>query len=159
MVKQATRDNHGIGMCMLDAFGDKSNNSHILPLGTMAHIIDFEVLPDGLLGITLEGQKRFKIQSVETEHDELRVGTVELLPDWPAEALAEEDCNLRTRIQEIYKEYPELVEICPQQHIQRADWLCLRWLEILPLDPTTKQKLLDNDDCSRAREYIRNLIQ
>lgn len=159
MVKEAVAQNQGIGMCMLDPLGSKDDNTHILGVGTLATIIDFERLPDGLLGITVEGQQRFRIQHIETEKDELRFGSVELLNNWPMEQLADEDCTLKNRIEEIYKEYPELVQLCPQQHVERADWLCLRWLEILPLDPSTKQKLLDSDDCAKARDYIRQLIQ
>lgn len=159
MVKESMRHGSDIGMCMLDAFGNKDDNSHILPIGTLAQIIDFETLPDGLLGITVAGHRRMRIKTIEVESDGLRMADVETLTDWPPTKITDEDCVLKNRIEEIYQAYPELVELCPKQDINRVDWLCMRWLEILPLDPTMKQKLLEPSDCSKARDYIRNLIQ
>jgi len=159
MVKEAMKSDSVIGMCMLDAFGDKENNSHILPLGTLASIVDFECLADGFLGITVKGTQLFCIQNIQTDSDGLRTAEVELRNEWPQEPLTDEDCMLRNRIEEIYQAYPELQQMCPEQAKERADWLCLRWLEILPLDPTMKQNLLDAEDCNKARKYIRGLIQ
>ncbi|RUO65385.1 hypothetical protein SAMN06297229_1214 [Pseudidiomarina planktonica] len=158
MVKDAMRHGSEIGMCMLDAFGNKENNSHILPLGTLAKIVDFECLPDGLLGITVVGQSLFCIRSIDTEKDGLRVAEVEARQNWPQEQLCNEDSLLRHRMEEIYQQHPELKDLCPEHSTDRTDWLCLRWLEILPLDPSMKQELLDSKDCHKARDYIRNLI-
>jgi Lon protease-like protein len=57
MVKDACRLNEGFVICMLNSKGQKEDNTHIFPTGTYCKVIDFDVLEDGLLGITVEGLK------------------------------------------------------------------------------------------------------
>ncbi|EKE86898.1 LON peptidase substrate-binding domain-containing protein [Idiomarina xiamenensis] len=159
MVKDAMRDDASIGICMLNQQGNKSDNSHIWPLGTLAKIVDFEPLPDGLLGITVAGQQRFRLKTIDTEKDQLRVGQATLLENWPDQALTREDELLRERLEEIYQTYPELCELYSQRYTDNANWLCQRWLELLPLEGATKQQLLAAESLDEVLDYLRQLIQ
>lgn len=159
MVKDAMRDDASIGICMLNQQGNKSDNSHIWPLGTLAKIVDFEPLPDGLLGITVAGQQRFRLKTIDTEKDQLRVGQATLLENWPDQALTREDELLRERLEEIYQTYPELCELYAQRYTDNANWLCQRWLELLPLEGATKQQLLAAESLDEVLDYLRQLIQ
>ena len=49
-------------------------------LGTTARIVDFSKLPDGLLGITAKGERKFKVLKLWQQPDGLNVGDVEFLP-------------------------------------------------------------------------------
>ena len=66
MVKNACATQTGFGVCMLNAKGDKERNEHIHVVGTHVKVIDFDMLDDGLLGITVEGDKCFNIEQVVT---------------------------------------------------------------------------------------------
>lgn len=148
-----------IGMCMYNDAGQKQQNTHIHPIGTLAQIIDFESLPDGLLGITVEGVKNFKLTDIQTATDGLRIGTAEVLPTWPATELSNDFALLADQLGQVYDSYPELEgSKCPQ-HMRQADWVCMRWLELLPICATTKQDLLQQHDCVKALHFLRELIE
>ena len=46
-------------------------------LGTSARIVDFSKLPDGLLGITCKGERKFRVLKLWQRPDGLNVGEVE----------------------------------------------------------------------------------
>ncbi|MCZ6831041.1 MAG: LON peptidase substrate-binding domain-containing protein [Gammaproteobacteria bacterium] len=58
-------------------------------LGTYARIVDWDSLPNGLLGITIEGGQRFRLDSTSVRDDGLVLGQVEMEPERPAQAVAE----------------------------------------------------------------------
>lgn len=161
MVKEAcaTQPSGYIGMCMFNDAGSVDQNTHIHPIGTLVRVIDFETLPDGLLGITVEGVQCFKLIEVNTAADGLRVGSVEPQATWPSTLLLNDDIVLAEQLGKVYDSYPELEgSKCPQQ-MQQAEWVCMRWLELLPICASTKQELLQQTDCTKALRFLRQLIQ
>ena len=46
--------------------------------GTCAHIVDWDQLPNGLLGITIEGAERFDLFETQTQANGLVLGQVEV---------------------------------------------------------------------------------
>lgn len=160
MVKEACNGNEcrPIGMCMLNDNGQVDNNTHIHAIGTAVTIVDFEQLKDGLLGITVAGHGLFKVQDIKVQEDGLRVGHVRQLSGWSPQLLEPQDEFLAKQLQEIYQAYPELSVAASDSELQRADWICLRWLELLPISAATKQELLQHDDCSAALNFLRDLV-
>ncbi|RUO62257.1 LON peptidase substrate-binding domain-containing protein [Pseudidiomarina insulisalsae] len=147
-----------IGMCMFNEQGSVEANTHIHPIATLARVIDFEQRDDGLLGITVEGVSTCEVKDVRVEKDGLRLGEVAVIDHWQTSSLPEDYAHLAERLHQVYQEYPELGE-CPQdEYLQRADWVCQRWLELLPLNAEVKQDLLRERDCQRALEYLAGLI-
>ena len=53
---------------------------NMYPIATRVRIVDFDQLPDGLLGITVLGMERVRITDLWQEADGLRIGEVEQLP-------------------------------------------------------------------------------
>lgn len=160
MVKQVcgSPTTNSIGMCMLNDQGDSTSNSHIHPIGTAAEIIDFEQLPDGLLGITVAGKGLFRINDIRQEQDGLRMATVSALEIWPAQPLTDADSLLVEQLLDVYAAYPELAVPYQDSELQQAAWVCLRWLELLPIAPQTKQDLLQAPSVTTALNYLKELI-
>ena len=158
MVKESIAAQQGFGICMLDPAGHEHNNSHILPIGTLVNVIDFEPRADNMLGITVEGQQLFRIQQIHTAADGLRSAEVVLLEGWPASPLRLQDKLLPQRLQEVFDAYPELAELYPDKKLDDAAWICQRWLEILPLEPQQKQALLANNPLPVTRDFIYQLL-
>lgn len=159
MVKESLSEQKGFGICMLDPKGDQADNSHILPIGTLVNVVDFESLPDGMLGVTVAGEQLFEIHSISTAKDGLRTGTVTLREDWAPNSLSDEDILLRQRLQEVFEAYPELSQLYPEKKFDDEPWICQRWLEILPLEPQKKQELLANAKTAPVCEFIRQLVK
>lgn len=159
MVKESLANDTGFGLCMLNPHGSVEQNEHIFPFGTHAKIVDFETLRDGLLGITITGGDLFEIKTLSSAKDGLRTGSVEWLAPWPDNIATEAKEPLTSRLQEVFKTYPELAELYPEKHYDDARWLCGRWLELLPLEPETKQELIRSQCPKKISQYICNLFE
>lgn len=159
MVKEALATQNGFGICMLDPDGDEQNNSHILPIGTLVRIINFDTLQGNMLGLTIEGEQLFTIQQIHTDADGLRTGEVQLRESWPVSPLQPQDSLLQQRLQEVFDTYPELAEMYPDKHLDNEAWICQRWLEILPLEPQQKQDLLASYQLPVTRNFIYQLLK
>ena len=58
--------------------------------GTYARIVDWDSLPSGLLGITIEGAELFRLESSEVCDNQLVIGQVEMEPERRAAAVHED---------------------------------------------------------------------
>jgi uncharacterized protein len=159
MVKEACANNTGIGICMLNAKGDKALNQHIFPIGTYARVVDFDLLPDGMLGITVEGERCFNIIKIETEKDELRVGECEWLSEWTLPKNEQLLGPINERLIEIFEKYQELKNLYEKPHFDDPIWVIYRWLELLPVNAEQKQQLLQNKDCVKALTFLTHLVE
>jgi len=147
-----------IGLCMLNENGQRDNNTHIHSIGTAVTIIDFEQVQDGLLGITVAGQGLFRIKDIEVQGDGLRVGVVEAMSAWPTQVLTPENEFLASQLEEIYQAYPELATAYSTEDLTQANWVVMRWLELLPISSSIKQQLLQSKSADEAISYLRELV-
>lgn len=148
-----------IGMCMFDENGDVASNTHIHPIGTLATVVDFETMPDGLLGITVAGQQLFTIESIATAVDGLRMGSVVPFPAWPEKRLESSYKELAEQLEIVFQRYPELGPAPTAAQLNCANWVAQRWLEILPMRSQIKQNLLNEASCEPALHYLRELVR
>lgn len=158
LVKHCMAEQSPFVICMFDANAGKSSCDYLLSYGTLVNIVDFEMLDDGFLGITVEGAQRVKINSYHTEKDGLNIGQVTTLEPWPETPIDASKQVLKERLKEIFGTYPELGELYQQRNFDDLSWLCQRWLEILPLDVHTKQQLVQQESPSEVSEYLLQLV-
>ena len=158
LVKRCMSEQADFVICMFDPTQSKESEDYILPYGTAVSIIDFEMLDDGFLGITVEGKDRVQIQSHHREQDGLNIGQITRLPAWPDEDLSSDKIVLKERLQEIFQIYPELGDLYQKERFDHLSWLCQRWLEILPLDVHAKQQLMKQDNPLEVSEYLLQLV-
>lgn len=159
MVKEACANNTGFGICMLNSQGDKNKNEHIFPVGTYVTVDDFDLLPDGLLGITVKGQRCFRIQSIATEQDGLRVGECQWLDNWQCSVPASAINPMDERLKEIFDKYPEVNALYDDPEFDNPVWVIYRWLELLPVNAEQKQAFLEHKDCSKVLDYLSHLVE
>lgn len=57
MVKECSSKNMGFGVCLVGNDGDPKEVGNVSSIGSLVRIVDFETLSDGLLGITVVGEK------------------------------------------------------------------------------------------------------
>ena len=77
MVSRCMREDCGFGVALIVAGREAGGAAQTVEIGTLARIVDFEQLDDGLLGITARGERRFRILHVHQESDGLNVCQVE----------------------------------------------------------------------------------
>ena len=121
--------------------GDETGEATMFEVGTLAHIRDWDRADDGLLGLLAVGGQRFCVDGVSCETNGLYVGDVSLLAD---DAPVELPAGLRplaTALDAILDELENLY-----RHVERqpddAGWVAWRYLELLPVDAQTRQRLL-----------------
>lgn len=162
LVRDSLQNEQGFGLCMLNPEGDIAKNEHIHPIGTLAKIVDFETLNDGYLGITIVGEALFDIQSIETEKDGLRTAKISFRNEpenvVKVESERTQKCELKNRLQEVFANYPEFAALYPDQYFDSAEWVCNRWLEILPLAAEVKQELLAANNLRVTQNYLQCLF-
>ena len=159
MVKQVCRDDTGFVVCMINQSGEGENNTNIFPLGTFCKVIDFDVLDDGLLGLTIEGKHCVAITEIETEFDGLRIGECSKTNIWQCDVPASELAPMDKRLKEVFDKYPEVSQLYETCKYDNAVWVINRWLELLPLGAEQKQHFLAQPECTKVLEYLSQLIE
>ena len=117
----------------------------VASIGTTARLVDFDPLPDGLLGITCMGGRRFRLHSRGQQDDGLNVGEVELLAEDAVCPLPLELAHLADLLRDVL---PKLggAYVHVEADYDNAGWVANRWAEVLPLEPDEKLELLELDD-------------
>ncbi|MBU3021911.1 LON peptidase substrate-binding domain-containing protein [Aestuariibacter sp. A3R04] len=159
MVKEVCASGGHLVMCMLNAKGDKETNQHIYPIGTLATVIDFDLLDDGLLGIKVAGLVNVEVSNIETQQDGLRTACCENLSPWQCHVSPQQLSPIDDRLKEIFERYPELAELYDELHYDDPIWVMQRWLELLPVDAKQKQYFLEQGDCNKLLNYLAALVQ
>lgn len=154
LVAESLKTEQGFGLCMT-----ADDGKTIQPIGTLVHIIDFETLADGTLGISIQGSQRFKLNHIEIESDGLKRGDITLIDNWPAVPIATDERYLSQMLQNILKEYPQHLQHYQAAQFEDIAWVCQRWLEILPVQAAEKYTCINSQDHTMARNLLRAVIK
>ncbi len=146
MVGRCMREGIGFGVVLIRQGEDVLGHAdaklpEIFDVGTEARIIDFNQADNGLLGIVVEGARKFSVRQVRTQADRLMLGDVEFLADEPAGELAKEHEPLVEVLQELTS-HPLIKKLNLQVNFSEARSVSLRLSELLPIEPEIKQSLL-----------------
>lgn len=155
MVREASR--RGMGLCLLGK-QQEGGFSPLMTIGTLIEIIDFDQLEDGMLGITVRGTERFKINSLSVEEDGLLSADVDLLPDWHHAPIQPDQKVLVEKLGELFEEHPHYAAYYPAPKWDDACWVVQRWLEVIPIDAEEKLPLMASNDYLEAMQFLLNSI-
>lgn len=158
MVSECSRSDSGFGVCFLTESGENDADARSTRIGTLARIVDWYTLEDGLLGLTAEGTTRFVLDKDRTNDSGLMMGEVSWLPEPPAtempvayDVLSQVLARFMEKASDHYPDYtPEL--------LQDACWVGYRLSELLPLGGVEKQHLLEmSDPIHRLQQLVEYL--
>lgn len=153
LVRDCTRNACGFGVCLILEGRDVGAAALPAAIGTVATITDFFTLPDGLLGISARGGERFQVSSTRVRDNGLVHGDVRL---WPAEPVLEvpaEHGLLATILERLLEQVGGQHAQVERARLDDASWVGFRLAELLPLEPSEKQHLLQMTD------PVRRLVQ
>ena len=145
MVREAVRNDSVFGICHIREGDEVGGAAEIYPVATAGRIVDWSQTADGLLGITVRGERKFRVLEATEEDNGLLVGEVEWLPEESDTPLPPEFDSLGQLCQRILNEMGGPYAEAPQ-HCDRAGWVGSRLAELLPLPDDIKQALLEMDD-------------
>ncbi len=159
MVKECARDQSVFGVCLILEGREAGSAVTTVRVGTTARIVDFFTTEDGLLGIRATGVQRFFLKRTSVRDNGLIIGEVELLSMPPArQRLATEYLLLRTLLERLLENVGEYYPERTARDLDDADWVSARLAELLPLELSVKQELLEELDPAARLVRILELV-
>jgi Lon protease-like protein len=142
MMRRCLREPAPFGVVLILTGAEVGALTSIAELGTTARVVDFDTLPDGLLGISCLGERRFRVLRHWQQADGLNLAEVDYLPEEAPCALPLEFAPLGDLLREVL---PRLggAYAHVEAHYQDAGWVANRLAEVLPLSPAQQQQLLE----------------
>lgn len=157
MVSRCMRANSGFGVALIVAGSEAGGSAQTVEIGTLARIVDFEQLEDGLLGITARGERRFRIVHVNQESDGLNVCHVEWCEDEVRAKVLPQHAVLAELLQQAIEQIgPAYGDVTPAY--EDATWVGMRLAEILPLVPVERQELLELNDGTERLQWLQSRL-
>ena len=157
MVSDCLRNDTGFGVCLIQEDKDMSKSADFFSMGTYAKIIDWSQMEDGLLGIVIKGEKRFRVNSYKSSKNNLRVGEIDWLNDDDNPMPASYQ-NFSDLLKEIVVRYELPIGNMPDR-FDEANWVSERLAELLPFDLPIKQEILEMNSASNRFEYMETLLK
>ncbi len=152
------RESSGFGVVLIRDGVEAGGPAQTFDVGTLARIVDFDQLEQGLLGITATGERRFRVVNRQVQKDGLNVGGVE----WLAESdIQSPTASIAPYAQLLEHLLPELGDLytAVAPRFEDVDWVVGRLLEILPLPLPDKQLCLELDDPAKRLDMLRSLVR
>jgi Lon protease-like protein len=157
MVRRCAREQRPFGVVLIQEGEEAGEVATTATVGCAARIADFCTLPDGLLGISCVGGRKFRALRVWRETDGLNMAEITWLaaePELPVPA----DCGwLRDTVTDALRELAEQYE-----HVEKkfddAAWIGSRLAELLPLSLADRQALLEIEDPLHRLAVLREMV-
>lgn len=158
MVSRCLRDESGFGVVLIREGREVGEVPKFYEIGTYGYIRYWEQRKDGLLGITVTGEKRFRIVKTSVQRDQLILAEVIMLPPAPSRPLPKPYAPLAKQLQRILDElsHPYLTLV---RRYEDAEWVAGRLAELLPIELVLKQRLLQEADPLVRLELLKEILE
>ena len=158
MVRNCMREGAPFGVVLIHAGQEAGAVSSAADVGTSARIIDFDQMPDGLLGIVCTGEQKFRVDDRRVQSDGLNIGTVTWLPLEPPTPLLPQHAHLGLLLRRVMPQLGAIYGALPAQ-FDDAGWVGSRLAEIMPIGLDDKQTCLELDDPLARLERLAPFIR
>lgn len=155
MVRECARNDSGFGVCLIVEGEEAIAPVRTAGIGTLASIVDWYTLEDGLLGVSARGAERFSVEHTRRQDDGLMLATIALLPEPPACPLPETFSVLGQVLNRFLDKLGPEFSGFPVELLDDATWVGYRLSDLLPLSAIEKQNLLElNDPLERLQDLL-----
>ena len=157
MISECLRTQKGFGINLIREGNETGQAALCFDIGTYAEIIDWNKQDDGLLGIVVRGQQRYRVEKYSVRDNNLLEGEIRRI-----DAEAELSCSSEYEpLQQLLRKAIEHYELPYGEEIEKitdVSWLGNRLSELLPLERMTKQELLELNDPAERLQMLHELI-
>jgi Lon protease-like protein len=126
-------------------------------LGCYARIVDWDSLPDGLLGVTVEGGQRFRLVGAREEDNQLVVGEVMLEAPRPAKSMYEDWQSLEEVLTSL-EQHPHVQRLGLNVDHHDAWQVGYVLAQLLPVEEQIKYELLAEDNIDDFMERLDEIL-
>ena len=159
MVSRCMKQGQGFGVvCIIDGAEVGEAAGLFSAIGCEALIRDFEQRPNGLLGIRVEGGRRFRVQHAQVLPDQLTLGDVEWLVEQPEQPLEAEHADLAALLGAL-SAHPLVASLGMTSAPAGQEALANQLAYLLPLDAEQKLQLLEMPDVQLRLERLQALLE
>ena len=157
MVSECLKYDTGIGVVLIKEGAETGKAADTCDTGTLSAISYWHKRPDGILGVTLKGEQRFRIVSTTVLKNQLVMAEVELLPELKTTELPGGYEHLVLLLKQIISQLdPPFTTM--KTNYDCAEWVGARLVELLPIPLKDKQELLAMNDCLERFAKIESLL-
>lgn len=159
MIGRCMKQGEGFGVvCILDGEQVGHAPSGVATIGCEAVIRDFVQQENGLLGIRVEGARRFQLGETQVRKDQLLVGEVEWLAEQADSPLLEQDDDLLALLLAL-GEHPMVKSLDMPQAVNGRQSLANQLGYLLPFLEEDKLRLLATDAPAQRLDSIQALLE
>ena len=158
MVKDCMENNHGFVITFQKKLTNK-NDYKISKQGAFVEIVDFNNLPNGLLGITVKAINKVTIKNIIQLKDGLNVAETYPIvdPEVDDQALLAEFPEISDILSQLMK-HPRIADMQINIDFNSADSVAYNLAGLIPIPWTYKQSLLEAFDASQRLSILSKYI-
>ena len=156
MIGKCIRKDAQFGVLLIRE-GGEVGHATTYDIGTLARVVDWYQGSDGLLGVTAQGEQRFRLITSHREPDGLNIGEIEVLAGEIELPLPETYRPMATILAGILDDLGRLYEDL-ERRLDDAGWVTNRFIEILPIDLEEKQQCLEQSDPGKRLQLVQDAL-
>jgi hypothetical protein len=158
MVSRVMKQGEGFGVvCILDGEEVGQAPEGYALVGCEALVRDFQQQDNGLLGIRVQGGRRFRVVSTQVQRDQLILADVEWLDELPERPLQEADADLLALLAAL-AEHPMVAALNMGVTASGQQSLANQLAYLLPFTEEDKVELLELSDAQERLDAIQDLL-
>lgn len=160
MVSRCMKDNTQFAVVAMTAGSEVGSQAEFVECGTLASIVDFDQLEDGLLGVTCRGGARITVLERWRQDDGLNMGKVTCLENEPGQTIDDSHQALVRFLRDLLaqdsvRQYQQWMD----QDWTNTSWLGYRIAELLPLPVELKFTLLKMEDAAQRLDILQTILR
>ena len=156
MVKDCMNSESGF---VITLSNDNVSGESFMSQGTFVDIIDFNQLPNGLLGITVKGREKVSIKSIEQVESGLHYASISPIaePVVDDQAVLAKFPDLINVLSQL-KEHPQVKLLPLEIDMLSAESVSYQLAGLIPITPMQKQTLLEAFDSKQRMNILAKLV-
>lgn len=159
LIKGCARSGTGFGVVWTSGGGEVAGRGEPMlgDYGTYAHIVDYDQLPNGLLGVTVEGGERFDLNRTQRLASQLVMGSV----SWRkplARVPVNGDWEGLVSVLRSLETHPHVEQLQLEIDYDNAWAVAFSLLQLLPLDERLKYRWLGYDSVEDVVDEVETLL-
>ena len=158
MVKDCMKNNQGF-VIVFQKPTDSTDDFEISKKGSYVEIIDFNNLPNGLLGISVKSINKVVVNNLIQLKDGLHIAEINPLvdPEVDDQALLAEFPEITNILNQLVK-HPRIVDMPIEVDFNSADSVAYHLAGLIPISWSSKQNLLEAFDASQRLKILSKYI-
>ena len=159
MISRCMKQGEGFGVvCIVEGGEVGEAAERVAQVGCEAIIRDFQQRPNGLLGIRVEGGRRFRVSQAQVLPDQLTVARADWLDEAPLRALDHQQDDLLALLAAL-AEHPMVASLDMSAAADGQAELANKLAYLLPFTAEQKIALLAEDDVSLRLDQVQRLVE